>query len=105
MKAQRSGRSSEYTMTSTLSLPVSVRVAGVGAPVGGRRETIGPGGAGAAGDAGRVGVVSTGRTFVADVRGSGLVVRAGSVFDSAGPSGTRGLLSAAAPGRSAREVP
>ena len=93
-------------MTSTLSLPVSVRVAGVGAPVGGRRETIGPGGAGAAGDAGRVGgFVSTGRTFVADVRVSVLAVRAVSVLlDSAGTSGTRGFFSAALLGRSSGRV-
>src|SRR5215470_2956437 len=81
-------------MTSTLSLAVSVRAAVAGAVVGGSRETIGPGGAAGAGGVARAGFVSTGRTFVAALRASLPLVRAESLFDSTGTSGTRGFLSA-----------
>src|SRR5215470_7927601 len=81
-------------MTSTLSLAVSVRAAVAGAVVGGRRETIGPGGAAGAGGVARAGFVSAGRTFVAALRASLPLGRADSLFDSTGTSGTRGFFSA-----------
>src|SRR5262249_2393558 len=104
MKAQRSGRSSEYTMTSTRSLLTSD--CGTGDTVGGSATIAGGAGAGVAGAgagrmgagaaavAGGVGFASAALPFVALPRASFEVFRADSVFDSIGTGPSRDFFSA-----------